>query len=137
MFSLTIEMIKWGVIYPIVIIVLAIFISLVLQTHINREVKADEIEFVLAKNYFTAKFSDDGVIGEENFDSFSEYSEDYFGTQVRMAGKEYYSNFNLYKDSQLCGIKNSPFKCSRTFTDFYLNSSKIEKAEIKMVMKRE
>ncbi len=137
MFSLTIEMIKWGVIYPIVIIVLAIFISVVLQTHVNREVKSDEIEFVLAKNYFATKFSDNGLIRDENFDKLGEYSEEDFAVQVSIAENKYYSNFNLHRDNKLCGIKNSPFKCSRTFTDFYLNSSKIEKAEIKMVMKRE
>ena len=117
-FSLTIEMMKWAVIYPIVITVIAVFILAILQMHISRDVQSEDIELVLAKDNFAAKFSNDGVISDDGFDGLAEYSEDDFAVQVVVAGKEHYSNFNLYRDNPLCSITNSPNKCSRTVTDF-------------------
>ncbi len=133
---LAIEIMKWGVFYPILFAVIAITIAVGLSHYSNRAVESDALEFILAKNAFMSTLVDDGEVIDGGIEKFSTYFEPDFAIKVQLGDEEIYSNKKLYGDKPLCTITNSPFKCSQTFVDYYLHDGKIEKAEIDLVMKR-
>ena len=137
---LTLETIKWTF-YTFFISVMAVIVVIGVGIYLDRDIKSDDIEFLLAKNNIENKFLGGGRTTSKEVEEIPQIGDrdtrdkKKYGFLVKVGMEEYIAQREVYDYKAFCGMKGTFVTCSDKFTDVYLVDDELKKVEIELVRK--
>ncbi len=124
------EEIKWTV-TTIVLTISLLMVVAGMEAFINREVRSENVEILLEKEFVKSSFLKDGNIDLNALENLE--INDNFGLMLEIKGNRYYANKPRYDEGVFCETWDN-YYC-RNYEELYLVDGQLESVNFRMVMR--